>query len=140
MQNNLPFSVALLSFVLFPELQMPQWEETVTDTRVRYEHVFKALADKYPSENLLLVTHGKLHFSLQIHLSCIDCYSLKAHFLNFYFVVNIHLICQFSFKFRRRSWCFSFCIPERCNSIRSRVLCIFGTQKAGFPRKPVIYK
>ncbi|KAJ9171205.1 hypothetical protein P3X46_014600 [Hevea brasiliensis] len=39
--------------------ELPRWEETVTDTRLRYEHVFKALADKYPSENLLLVTHGE---------------------------------------------------------------------------------
>ncbi|KDP28839.1 hypothetical protein JCGZ_14610 [Jatropha curcas] len=39
--------------------ELPQWEETVTGTRTRYEHVFKALADNYPSENLLLVTHGE---------------------------------------------------------------------------------
>ncbi|XP_055962408.1 uncharacterized protein LOC126687960 [Mercurialis annua] len=42
---------------VYPEL--PKWEETVAGSRTRYEHVFKALADKYPSENLLLVTHGE---------------------------------------------------------------------------------
>lgn len=30
----------------------------------RYVQVFKALADKYPSENLLLVTHGRLNIYL----------------------------------------------------------------------------
>ncbi|GKV04075.1 hypothetical protein SLEP1_g16286 [Rubroshorea leprosula] len=37
----------------------PKWEETVVGTRTRYETIIKALADKYPSENLLLVTHGE---------------------------------------------------------------------------------
>ncbi|GMI66951.1 hypothetical protein like AT3G60440 [Hibiscus trionum] len=37
--------------------EMPQWEETVMDTQSRHEKMIKALADKYPSENLLLVTH-----------------------------------------------------------------------------------
>lgn len=37
---------------------LPQWEETVAGANDRYVQVFKALADKYPSENLLLVTHG----------------------------------------------------------------------------------
>ncbi|KAI6702770.1 hypothetical protein NL676_011906 [Syzygium grande] len=39
--------------------QMPQWEETVLGARARYEQIIVALADKYPSENLLLVTHGE---------------------------------------------------------------------------------
>ncbi|XP_039069199.1 uncharacterized protein LOC120215638 [Hibiscus syriacus] len=37
--------------------EMPQWEETVMDTQSRHEQMIKALADKYPSQNLLLVTH-----------------------------------------------------------------------------------
>lgn len=41
---------------------MPRWEETVLGSRSRYENVIQALADKYPRENLLLVTHGKLYF------------------------------------------------------------------------------
>ena len=41
--------------------QLPQWKETVDGARYRYAQVIKTLADKYPSENLLLVTHGKLH-------------------------------------------------------------------------------
>ncbi|KAJ6879061.1 hypothetical protein NC652_032576 [Populus alba x Populus x berolinensis] len=39
--------------------ELPQWEETVMGARTRYERVIKTLADKYPSENLLLVTHGE---------------------------------------------------------------------------------
>lgn len=42
---------------IYPE--MPKWEETVLGSRSRYEHVIQALANKYPSENLLLVTHGE---------------------------------------------------------------------------------
>ncbi|KAK8565945.1 hypothetical protein V6N12_059489 [Hibiscus sabdariffa] len=41
--------------------EVPQWEETSQGTRSRHEQIFKALADKYPSENLLLVTHCKLN-------------------------------------------------------------------------------
>ncbi|KAL0339320.1 UNVERIFIED_CONTAM: hypothetical protein Sangu_1454100 [Sesamum angustifolium] len=37
--------------------QLPKWQETVADARARYVEVMKILADKYPSENLLLVTH-----------------------------------------------------------------------------------
>ncbi|KAL8137831.1 hypothetical protein V2J09_003832 [Rumex salicifolius] len=39
--------------------ELPRWEETVLSARTRYENVIRALADKYPSENLLLVTHGE---------------------------------------------------------------------------------
>ncbi|KAK4754448.1 hypothetical protein SAY87_002552 [Trapa incisa] len=39
--------------------KLPQWEETVFETRNRYVEIIKALADKHPSENLLLVTHGE---------------------------------------------------------------------------------
>ncbi|KAK9749184.1 hypothetical protein RND81_02G107800 [Saponaria officinalis] len=39
--------------------EMPKWGEAVTASRGRYEHIIQALADKYPSENLLLVTHGE---------------------------------------------------------------------------------
>ncbi|XP_057530512.1 uncharacterized protein LOC130808957 [Amaranthus tricolor] len=39
--------------------EMPRWEETVLGCRSRYEQVIQALADKYPTENLLLVTHGE---------------------------------------------------------------------------------
>ncbi|KAI4302822.1 hypothetical protein MLD38_038523 [Melastoma candidum] len=39
--------------------EIPQWEETVSGARSRYEQVIRGLADKYPSENLLLVTHGE---------------------------------------------------------------------------------
>ncbi|CAN8280227.1 unnamed protein product [Cochlearia groenlandica] len=39
--------------------EMPKWEESLEGCRDRYVKVVKALADKYPSENLLLVTHGE---------------------------------------------------------------------------------
>ncbi|KAG8363428.1 hypothetical protein BUALT_Bualt19G0021600 [Buddleja alternifolia] len=39
--------------------KLPQWQETAEGARDRYHTVIKTLADKYPSENLLLVTHGE---------------------------------------------------------------------------------
>ncbi|AEE80062.1 Phosphoglycerate mutase family protein [Arabidopsis thaliana] len=39
--------------------EMPQWEETVEGCTDRFLSLIKTLADKYPSENLLLVTHGE---------------------------------------------------------------------------------
>ncbi|XP_012473796.1 uncharacterized protein LOC105790636 [Gossypium raimondii] len=67
--GNFGFDVPLLetmfpSGTLDPSLErvygkMPQWEETVDESRSRYKQIIKALADKYPSENLLLVTHGE---------------------------------------------------------------------------------
>ncbi|KAL6981302.1 hypothetical protein U1Q18_022932 [Sarracenia purpurea var. burkii] len=39
--------------------ELPRWEETVIGARERYAHIIKALADKFPLENLLLVTHGE---------------------------------------------------------------------------------
>ncbi|XP_057492310.1 uncharacterized protein LOC130777884 isoform X2 [Actinidia eriantha] len=39
--------------------ELPRWEETVTGARARYMQIINALADKFPSENLLLVTHGE---------------------------------------------------------------------------------
>ncbi|XP_061364973.1 uncharacterized protein LOC133308367 [Gastrolobium bilobum] len=39
--------------------ELPLWEEPVLQTRARYQQIIKDLADKYPNENLLLVTHGE---------------------------------------------------------------------------------
>ncbi|OAY66256.1 hypothetical protein ACMD2_16654 [Ananas comosus] len=39
--------------------KMPQWEESVPEARNRFASVIQVLADKYPHENLLLVTHGE---------------------------------------------------------------------------------
>ncbi|KAL0663102.1 hypothetical protein Bca4012_099939 [Brassica carinata] len=39
--------------------EMPPWEETVEECTERFLSLVKTLADKYPSENLLLVTHGE---------------------------------------------------------------------------------
>ncbi|KAH1069543.1 hypothetical protein GYH30_006939 [Glycine max] len=42
------------------ELQLPKWEEDPNlHTRPRYKQIVKDLADKYHTENLLLVTHGE---------------------------------------------------------------------------------
>ncbi|THG08091.1 hypothetical protein TEA_015331 [Camellia sinensis var. sinensis] len=38
--------------------ELPRWEETVIGARRRYAQIIRALADKFPSENLLFVTHG----------------------------------------------------------------------------------
>ncbi|CAD6201516.1 unnamed protein product [Miscanthus lutarioriparius] len=42
---------------IYPEV--PKWEESIMEARSRYASIIKALADKYPHENLLLVTHGE---------------------------------------------------------------------------------
>ncbi|RDX66290.1 hypothetical protein CR513_54958, partial [Mucuna pruriens] len=39
--------------------ELPKWEESVLQAGARYQQLIKDLADKYPSENLLLVTHGE---------------------------------------------------------------------------------
>ncbi|XP_071723517.1 uncharacterized protein [Rutidosis leptorrhynchoides] len=39
--------------------ELPRWEETVLGAKSRYAKIIKTLADMYPSENLLLVTHGE---------------------------------------------------------------------------------
>ncbi|KAJ4973566.1 hypothetical protein NE237_006740 [Protea cynaroides] len=39
--------------------ELPKWEESKTDVSNRYNRVIRALADKYPQENLLLVTHAE---------------------------------------------------------------------------------
>ncbi|KAL0309073.1 UNVERIFIED_CONTAM: hypothetical protein Sradi_5849600 [Sesamum radiatum] len=49
--------------------QLPKWQETVADARARYVEVMKILADKYPSENLLLVTHATVAYDASYLLS-----------------------------------------------------------------------
>ncbi|KAH7692781.1 Histidine phosphatase superfamily clade-1 protein [Dioscorea alata] len=39
--------------------ELPQWKETLACARSRYYAIFKDLANKFPHENLLLVTHGE---------------------------------------------------------------------------------
>ncbi|XP_075510925.1 uncharacterized protein LOC142546853 isoform X2 [Primulina tabacum] len=53
--------------------QLPKWQETAEGTWSRYLDVIKALADKYPSESLLVETHGKLfHFQFLNLFSSLD--------------------------------------------------------------------
>ncbi|KAK4752316.1 hypothetical protein SAY87_021114 [Trapa incisa] len=39
--------------------KLPKWGETREDARARYERVLRAIADKYPCDNLLFITHGE---------------------------------------------------------------------------------
>ncbi|XP_020590238.1 uncharacterized protein LOC110031403 [Phalaenopsis equestris] len=39
--------------------QLPLWEEPLVVARERYHTIIEALADKFPLENLLLITHGE---------------------------------------------------------------------------------
>ncbi|KAF8110804.1 hypothetical protein N665_0079s0116 [Sinapis alba] len=67
--GNFDFNISDLE-AMFPEgmvdhnvdpiyKEMPKWGETIEGCRERYVEVVKALADKYPTENLLLITHGE---------------------------------------------------------------------------------
>ncbi|GAA0162617.1 hypothetical protein LIER_18668 [Lithospermum erythrorhizon] len=49
--------------------EMPKWEETVEETVARFVQITMALANKYPSENLLLVTHAPGVFSIWSEMS-----------------------------------------------------------------------
>ncbi|KAJ6940164.1 hypothetical protein NC651_006333 [Populus alba x Populus x berolinensis] len=58
--------------------ELPQWEETVMGARTRYEQIIKALTDKYPLENLLLVTHGEgVGVSVSAFLKDISVYEVE---------------------------------------------------------------
>ncbi|KAK2360327.1 Phosphoglycerate mutase family protein [Trifolium repens] len=39
--------------------ELPKWEESVLQARARYQHTIEKLADKYPTKNLLFITHGE---------------------------------------------------------------------------------
>ena len=74
------FLLSSCRFVDELKLQLPKWPEEVVASRNRYAHVIKALADKYPTENLLLVTHGiALHFVLSYFISLIFSLSLSLY-------------------------------------------------------------
>ncbi|XP_027336119.1 uncharacterized protein LOC113850015 [Abrus precatorius] len=67
--GNWGFDIAECEAMLPPETldknvervykELPKWEELLLQTRARFQQVIKDLADKYPTENLLLVTHGE---------------------------------------------------------------------------------
>lgn len=67
--GNMSFDIAELEAMLPAETvdknvervykELPPWEESVLQAGARYQHLIKDLADKYPTENLLLVTHGE---------------------------------------------------------------------------------
>ncbi|CAJ2669931.1 unnamed protein product [Trifolium pratense] len=39
--------------------ELPKWEESVLQARARYQHTIEKLADKFPTQNLLFITHGE---------------------------------------------------------------------------------
>lgn len=49
----------LLVSYIFKLVQIPTYGESVVNARRRFAGVIRSLADKYPHENLLLITHGK---------------------------------------------------------------------------------
>ncbi|KAF2607474.1 hypothetical protein F2Q68_00045149 [Brassica cretica] len=53
--------------------ELPQWGESAEGFRERYVNTLKVLAQKYPSENLLLITHLTIKF--------VDMYSLRSNIL-----------------------------------------------------------
>ncbi|CAH2063386.1 unnamed protein product [Thlaspi arvense] len=57
--------------------EMPQWEETVEACTERFLNVVKTLADKYPSENLLLVTHGEGVRTTFASIKGVDVYDVE---------------------------------------------------------------
>ncbi|CAI8612419.1 unnamed protein product [Vicia faba] len=46
--------------------ELPRWGESFIEARARYQQTIKELADKYPTQNLLFLTHGE---ALQTALS-----------------------------------------------------------------------
>lgn len=61
--------------IAFDEIQLPKREETLSEGVARFGRVIHALADKYPSENLLLITHGERQNSYDI--SCTFVFSIR---------------------------------------------------------------
>ncbi|KAL3007339.1 hypothetical protein AAZX31_08G328200 [Glycine max] len=64
--GNMGFDVAVCEAMLPAEIVdknvervYKEWEESVLQAGARYQQLIKDLADKYPTENLLLVTHGE---------------------------------------------------------------------------------
>jgi broad specificity phosphatase PhoE len=48
------------------KLQLPQWGESFLQARARYQQTIKELADKYPTENLLFLTHGNRSYLVYV--------------------------------------------------------------------------
>ncbi|KAH0456303.1 hypothetical protein IEQ34_014210 [Dendrobium chrysotoxum] len=58
--------------------QLPLWEESLAVARERYRTVIEALADKFPHENLLLVTHAEaVGVSISSHLKDVIVYEVE---------------------------------------------------------------
>lgn len=46
-------------------LQLPDWEEDTNIGHERYAKTFTAVADKFPDEDILCVSHGKRFVSIR---------------------------------------------------------------------------
>lgn len=72
--------------------ELPKWEESVLDTRTRYSQIVKSLADKYPAENLLLVTHAEgVGVALTTFMKSITVYEVE-------YCTNVHLKREITFR------------------------------------------
>ncbi|KAJ1388278.1 hypothetical protein SESBI_39251 [Sesbania bispinosa] len=67
--GNVDFDISKCEAMLPPETvdnnvervykELPMWEEPDSQAWARYQQTINGLADKYPTENLLLITHGE---------------------------------------------------------------------------------
>ncbi|CAL5191821.1 unnamed protein product [Lathyrus oleraceus] len=59
LETMFPNGTVDTNHVVMVHKELPKWEESVSEANVRYQETITNLADKYPTENLLLVTHGE---------------------------------------------------------------------------------
>ncbi|KAK9120820.1 hypothetical protein Syun_018437 [Stephania yunnanensis] len=85
-------------------LQLPKWGEPTREARARYVRVLRSLADKYPNENLLLVTHGR--FLSVPRTFCKSCKGVRAVISAFLPDVRVYVVehCAYSHQQRRISF------------------------------------
>ncbi|KAL3738927.1 hypothetical protein ACJRO7_020329 [Eucalyptus globulus] len=64
--------------------ELPHWGETEAKARDRYLHTIRSLANSYPSENLLLVTHGEaVKVALLTHLEEAARFEIKVNYCGY---------------------------------------------------------
>ncbi|KAI6706521.1 hypothetical protein NL676_009483 [Syzygium grande] len=64
--------------------ELPQWGETEPKARDRYLHCIHSLADSYPSENLLLITHAEaVKVAVLTHLEDAARFEIKTDYCGY---------------------------------------------------------
>ncbi|XP_039168306.1 uncharacterized protein LOC104430630 isoform X2 [Eucalyptus grandis] len=64
--------------------ELPHWGETEAKARDRYLHTIRSLANSYPSENLLLITHGEaVKVALLTHLEEAARFEIKVNYCGY---------------------------------------------------------